>query len=426
NGLGVFLDVVYNHLGPEGNYLWDYAPYFTHKYQSPWGASLNFDGRYSDHVRDYFIQNAIYWMRDYHIDGFRLDATHALFDFSARPFLTELTANIQDWAESQNKRVYVIAESDKSDRTLHLPREANGVGLDGQWLDDLHHVLHCTLTGENDGYYADYADFSLLYKILREGFAYTGQFAPAWNRRHGTPSADIPTHHFIVASQNHDQVGNRMLGERLSALTDFDGLKIAAALALLSPYVPMLFMGEEYGETAPFLYFVSHGDTNLIEGVRKGRAEEFSAFKWKGTPPDPQADSTFLASKLKHDLYQKGKHAILYRLYGYLLGLRREHPVLTNPHRDSITIYGDTHTESRMVCIERHDNTQAFRIILNFHPTQAQPLAIPTSGVWHKICDSNAPEWCVDGQSGVVAPDTYQSETAYPPKSFVIYHQVRA
>ncbi len=425
-GLAVLLDVVYNHLGPEGNYLWDYAPYFTQTYQTPWGASLNFDGAESDHVRRYFIQNALYWLDDCHIDGLRLDATHALFDFSAIPFLTELVANVHDWADRNNRQIQLIAENDRSDRKLLLPHEANGVGIDAQWLDDLHHVLHHTLTGETQGYYADYANFDLMYKVLREGFAYSGQYSPFHRRKHGTSSVDIPKDRFVVCTQNHDQVGNRMLGERLTALTDFDGLKLATALVLLSPYVPLLFMGEEYGETAPFLYFISHGDAQLLEAVRKGRAEEFAYFKDKGVPPDPSIETTFQKSKLNHDLRNEGQHAILYKLYAYLLNLRHSHPALTNPHPHSLFVYGDANDYT--VCMERHDDTETMRIFLNFHHDQSHSISVPAQGTWQKVCDSNAPQWSLETNIKPLSPDILTQETAstfsIPKKSFVIYQKI--
>jgi maltooligosyltrehalose trehalohydrolase len=422
-GLAVWLDVVYNHLGPEGNYLRDFGPYFTDRYHTPWGDSLNLDGAHSDHVRRFFIENALYWLDVCHIDGLRLDATHALFDFSAVPFLTELAATVHDWAERDNRRVYLIAETDRSDRKLLLPREANGAGLDGQWLDDLHHALHYALTGETDGYYADYDDFGLMLKVLREGYAYSGGYSPVWQRRHGTSSSDIPADRFVVCAQNHDQVGNRMLGERLSQLTDFDGLKLAAALILCAPYVPLLFMGEEYGETAPFLYFVSHGDADLVEAVRQGRAEEFAAFEWRGTPPDPQAGETFQQSKLNHHLREGGQHAILYRLYGYLLKLRRERPALTNPRREDTSVYGDV--EARIICLERRAGDDALRICLNFNRESAQTLRVPAAGSWRKLCDSNAAEWRVDSAAGELAPDMLAgTSVTLSPGAFVIYLRV--
>lgn len=421
-GLAVYLDVVYNHLGPEGNYLWDYGPYFTTRYQTPWGAALNFDGHGSDEVRRFFIDNAIYWLDQFHIDGFRLDATHALYDFSAVPFLEALGTAVHDWAARHNRRVFLIAENDRSSRRLVLPTALGGMGMDGQWLDDLHHALHNALTGETDGYYADYGDFALLPKVLRERFAYSGQYSPYRRRRHGTPASDIPADRYIVAAQNHDQVGNRMLGERLSALTNFDGLKLSAALIACSPYVPLIFMGEEYGETAPFLFFTSHSDPELIAAVRAGRREEFADFDWRGEPPDPQAEETFLRCKLNHELRERGHHALLYRLYCHLLALRRERPALTNPDPQATAIHADLDT--RILCMERHAEGDALRIYLNFNLSEHAVLRLDTRSTWRKILDGHDHTWRADASTIATAPDVItpdQTEVRLPPCGFAIY-----
>lgn len=429
HGLAVMLDVVYNHLGPEGNYLWDYGPYFTSRYHSVWGDSINLDGPDSDPVRHFFIENAIYWLDQFHIDGLRLDATHALLDFTARPFVSQLAAAAQDWADRHNRRVHIIAENAHSDRRLTLSREANGLGLDGQWNDDLHHLLHVALTGENEGYYIDYQDFRLLPKVLLESFAYTGQYSPSWRRTHGTSARDIPADRFIVATQTHDQVGNRMMGERLTALTDFDGLKLAAALLLCSPYVPMLFMGEEYGEPAPFLYFVSHGDPDLVEAIRMGRKTEFETFNWKDEPPDPQSEETFERSKLNHDLRDSGHHAILLALYRDLMHLRRENPALTDPSREATRVF--TNEPERILCLERRDTGQAFRVFMNFDLNEAQTLHVPggSSSSWHKIRDSNDPAWCVGEASQPRPPEQFKAGESMiitlAPKAFAIYEEER-
>ena len=401
-GMAVFLDVVYNHLGPEGNYLWDYGYYFTDRYRSSWGDVLNFDGAYSDEVRRFFIENALYWLRDFHIDGFRLDATHALFDLNAVPFLEELTASIHEWADEHSRRVYVIAENDQSNRKTVLPRELGGVGLDAQWLDDLHHVVHHALTGESDGYYMDYASFDLLVKVFREGFAYSGQYSPHLNRRHGTPSADISPDHYVICVQNHDQVGNRMLGERLTQLTDLAGLKLAAGVLLTSPYVPLLFMGEEYGEPAPFLYFISHGDEQLVNAVREGRKAEFSYFKWQAEPPDPFARETFKRSTLNHDLRHEGHHAELYAYYAELLRLRREIPALTSLQR-TVTSSG------KIVCMDRGSDV---RVLMNFHMTEAQSITFEDGLRFNKIFDATDS-----------APQSLPQTLTLPPKGFVVYQK---
>ncbi|MFW5691603.1 MAG: malto-oligosyltrehalose trehalohydrolase, partial [Chloroflexota bacterium] len=424
HGLAVMLDVVYNHLGPEGNYLWDYGPYFTDRYRGGWGDAPNLDGPHSDHVRRFFIENACYWLREYHIDGLRLDAIHGYFDQSARPFVAELAAAAHDQAERLNRRAHIIAETHHTDRRLTLSPEANGLGLDGQWLDDLHHLLHVTLTGESDGYYADYQDFGLLPRMLRTRFAYTGQYSQVFQRRHGTSAADIPADRFIVATQNHDQVGNRMLGERLTQLTDFNGLKLAAGLLTLSPYVPMLFMGEEYGELAPFLYFVSHTDPDLVKAVQKGRAEEFAAFEWAGEPPDPQAQATFDRSKLDHTLRERGQHALLLNIYRDLLALRRQYPALTNPDPEGTHVYADA--RSRIICIERREDAEALRVFMNFASAEAQSLSVVGDRTtWVKLRDSSDPAWSLTAPVDVIAPDRFipgePLTVTLPPRSFVVY-----
>ena len=292
-GLAVVLDVVYNHPGPEGDYLGDFGPYFTQRYRTPWGAALNFDGAYSDEVRRFFIENALYWITECHIDALRLDAVHAILDHAARTFIEDLVTAVQERAEQLNRRVYLIAESSSNDARLITPRHAGGLGSDAQWCDDFHHSLHTLLTGELNGYYQDYGQVSHLAKAVREGFVYAGEYSSYRRRSHGTSSQGIPAHLVVVRAQNHDQVGNRMLGDSLGRLVGFESLELAAGVLLLSPFVPLIFMGEEYGEAAPFPYFISHTDSNLVEAVRQGRREEFDAFQQEGDPPDPQDEATF-------------------------------------------------------------------------------------------------------------------------------------
>ena len=424
-GLAVFLDVVYNHLGPEGNYLWDFGPYFTDRYRTPWGSSVNLDGPYCDHVRDFFIYNARYWLSHYRIDGLRLDATHALFDFSARPFIAELSERVHSWASRSNRRVLLIAENDQNDRRLTLPVDTFGLGMDGQWNDEFHHSLHTTLTKESSGYYADYQAPDVLHKVLREGFAYTGQHSPSRKRRHGTPVSDLTTERFIVSTQTHDQVGNRMLGERLAHLTSFEGLKLAACLLATSPYTPMLFMGEEYGEIAPFLYFISHSDEELIQAIRKGRTEEFEGFAWSGTPPDPQDESTFLRCKLNHNLKQKESHAILHRLYKNLLHLRKHTSALTNPNRSDLII--KTGEQTTMISMERHGQSEIVRILMNFDGEKEAHISFEaTNGPWQKVLDSRISTWCPkDDTPGSSLPETIQAQSrrtlSFSPYAFAIY-----
>ncbi len=334
NGIAVVMDVVYNHLGPEGNYSGMYGPYLTDRYQTPWGMAVNFDGAHSNGVRRFFIENALYWFGEFHIDALRLDAVHGIIDMSARHFLRELRDEVDDRIE---RRVYLIPESDLNDVRLIDPPKRGGYGHDALWLDDYHHAIHTLLTGERDGYYVDFGEASQMAKALNEGFIYSGQYSVFRKRNHGNSSAHMDSRRFVVFSQNHDQVGNRMNGDRLTASLTVEQLKQAAALVLLSPSIPLLFMGEEYGETAPFQYFVSHGDPGLIEAVRKGRKEEFSAFAWQGEPPDPQDEETFRRSIIDPELRHTGQHRELFEYYRELIRLRRSLKALNSPSRSEVS-----------------------------------------------------------------------------------------
>jgi maltooligosyltrehalose trehalohydrolase len=323
-GLAVALDVVYNHLGPEGNYLSAFGPYFTDRYRTPWGQAINFDGQDSDHVRRYFIENALYWLEDYHLDALRLDAVHGIFDFSARHFLAELKSNVAQLSLRLGRPLHLIAETDLNDsRLLHDP-EHGGYGLDAQWSDDFHHSVHALLTKEDRGYYSDFVGLAPLAATLNDGWYFSGQYSRFRQRHFGNSPCGLSASQFVVCTQNHDQVGNRACGERLTALVDFESLKLAAGINLLSPFVPLLFMGEEYGETAPFQYFTSHGDPQLVEAVRRGRREEFAEFGWEEEVPDPQDEQTYQRSHLDHLLKKTGKHQTLHRFYQHLVRIRRE------------------------------------------------------------------------------------------------------
>jgi maltooligosyltrehalose trehalohydrolase len=331
-GLAVILDVVYNHVGPEGNYLDAFGPYFTHKYRTPWGRALNFDDADSDEVRRWVVENALYWVTEYHVDGLRLDAVHGIVDVGARHLLQELTEAVHRQARALGREVVVIAESDLNDPRIVRAVVDHGLGLDAQWSDDFHHAVHALLTGEVSGYYADFGGVGPVAQALEEPFVYAGTYSPSRRRRHGASSAGLPRDRFVVAIQNHDQVGNRAAGERLAALLPPPRLRMAAALLLLSPYVPLLFMGEEYGELNPFQYFTSHDDTGLAEAVRTGRRREFAAFGWPGEVPDPQVEDTFVRSRLDRSRMERSPHAELLALYRDLLQLRQEEPMLRPAH----------------------------------------------------------------------------------------------
>jgi len=318
-GLAVCLDVVYNHLGPAGNYLGRFGPYFTERYRTPWGPAVNYDDAGSDEVRAFVVENAQMWVRDYHLDGLRLDAVHAIHDQSATHLLEELTAALPPTA-------FVIAESDLNDPRVVTPREQNGYGCTAQWSDDFHHALHAALTGERDGYYADFGGLDLVARALNNGYVYSGQHSAYRDRRHGRPLPPyVPATALLGYAQDHDQVGNRAFGERTSHLLSPGLLKVAAALVLTAPFVPMLFMGEEWGATTPWQYFTDHDDPGLAEAVRKGRRAEFRAFGWDDVP-DPQDLATFHRSKL--DWAEVGAHADLLDWHRALIALRRNEPGL--------------------------------------------------------------------------------------------------
>jgi maltooligosyltrehalose trehalohydrolase len=390
-GIAVVLDVVYNHLGPEGNYLWDYGPYFTDKYKTPWGEAVNFDDAYSNEVRNFYIENALYWIKYYHIDALRLDAVHGISDLSAKPFLQELADSVGQFSSGEKWNVYLIAESDLNDTRIIRKKEIGGYGLDAQWCDDFHHCIHTLLTGEQDGYYCDFGSMADLVKSLREGFVYSGEYSAFRKRNHGNSSKDIPAYQFVVFSQNHDQTGNRALGERLSQLVTFEALKLVAGTVLLSPYIPLIFMGEEYGEDTPFLYFVSHSDPALVEAVRKGRREEFRTFTWEKEPPDPQDDDTFRASKLQWEKRESVKHRILLDFYTHLIGLRKKIPPLMHLNKENLEVYA--FEKEKVLCMERWEKKDRVFCILNFN-TDDVKLRLPLpEGKWKKIVDSSDVNW---------------------------------
>ncbi|HXH08970.1 MAG TPA: malto-oligosyltrehalose trehalohydrolase [Alphaproteobacteria bacterium] len=390
-GLAVVLDVVYNHLGPEGNYLPDYGPYFTERYKTPWGAALNFDGPHSDEVRRFFIDNALFWVTEFHIDALRLDAVHAILDHSAFPFLEELGLALHARAERLNRRIYAIAESDLNDTRIVRPRDLGGFGLDAQWNDDFHHALRVVLTSEVGGYYQDFGELQQLAKAFREGYVYAGEYSQFRRRRHGNSSSAIPAQQFVVFAQNHDQVGNRMLGERLSQLVSFEGLKLAAAAVLLSPFIPLLFMGEEYGETAPFPYFISHLDAQLVEAVRRGRREEFASFAWQGEPPDPQVEATFESAKLQPQRRHEGHHRVLWEFYRELIQLRKTLPALSHLSKHDMAVYSSE--QEQILCVRRWNPEQVVVLILHFGRVQASVRVPIPIGRWDKRLDSAEERW---------------------------------
>ncbi|MEX1178875.1 MAG: malto-oligosyltrehalose trehalohydrolase [Nitriliruptor sp.] len=401
-GIGVILDVVYNHYGPEGNHLADFGPYLTDRYDTPWGQAVNVDGPGSDEVRRYAIENAVRWVRDFHIDGLRLDAIHAIVDTSAVHLLEELTSAVHAEAASLGRTVQVIAESELSDpRHVRRP-EIGGYGLDGQWLDDVHHALHVALTGERDGYFEDYAGLEDLARCLRDRFAYAGRYSPHRGRTVGRSARDVDHERFVACTQNHDQVGNRMLGERQTALLDPERRKVSAAALLLGPFTPLLFMGQEHAETAPFQYFVSHTEPDLVEAVRAGRRREFAYFADQGEAPDPQAVETFERSKVDWTLRERGEHARSLALHRTLLRWRRDLEALASPDAGEVepTLHGrHTLTFTRQVP-GRPETT----ILVVIH-TADDPVHVTELGHFELLLDTADPVYGGPGGTHVTVRD---------------------
>jgi maltooligosyltrehalose trehalohydrolase len=335
-GLAVFLDVVYNHLGPEGNYLSEFGPYFTDHYRTGWGQAFNYDGAGSDPVRDFVVDNVRMWLEEFHLDGLRLDAVHAVYDLGARHILRAVQETADEAGRRGDRAVHVVAESDLNDPRLLLPPEQGGYGLSAQWSDDFHHALHAFFTGERQGYYQDFGRLQDLPRVLQRPFLYAGDYSPFRDRRHGAPPGDLTGDRFVVAVQNHDQVGNRARGDRLTVLLpDPARQRLTAGLLLFAPYLPLLFMGEEYGEENPFPFFCSFNDPDLVRNVREGRRREFAAFAWQGEVPDPQAEETFRAARLSWSWPEGTARAGLRRLYADLLAARRTWPPLRDFTRRS-------------------------------------------------------------------------------------------
>lgn len=393
-GLAVVLDVVYNHLGPEGNVLGRFGPYLTDRYQTPWGAALNMDGRGSDEVRRFFIGNALEWFEWYHVDALRLDAIQAIVDCSAVPFLRELAQATEALADRLGRRLLLIAESDLGDPRVTAPPEVGGLGLHAQWVDDFHHSVHAALTGERSGYYQDFGRIEDVATALRQGHVYTGQYSLARDRRQGAAPDRLDGREVVVNVQNHDQVGNRAAGERLCHLVEFRGAKLAAGLLLLSPFVPLLFMGEEFGEDAPFLFFVSHSDHRLIEATRRGRAEEFAGLAWAGEPPDPQEEATFLRSKVDHGLAESGWHRRLRDLYRELLALRRSSGALEPAPQPDL----DVRVDGETILLHRRRDAEEALAVFNLG---SETLISPGYGGarWANALESEDERWGGGGTS---------------------------
>jgi maltooligosyltrehalose trehalohydrolase len=360
-GLAMILDVVYNHFGPSGNYLPRYGPYLTTRYETPWGSAVNLDGRGSDEVRRFFCDNAISWMRDYHIDGLRLDAVHAILDISPRHFLEQLAEETAELARRTQRRLVLIAEDDRNDPRIVTSADRGGFGLDAQWDEDFHHCLHTVLTGERSGYYADFGKLEQLAKTLRRAFAYDGQYSVYRDRRHGKSAAGLSGHNFVGCLQNHDQIGNRAKGERISHLISTARMRIGAAVVILGPLIPMLFQGEEWAASTPFQYFTDHQEADLAHAVSEGRKKEFAAFGWHPEDiPDPQEAATFQRSKLDWTETAREPHKSILDWYKQLIRLRTSTHQLRDGRFNEVDVDYDEH--QRWLVMSRGSITMAINL----------------------------------------------------------------
>ncbi len=394
-GLAVLLDVVYNHFGPSGNYLPRFGPYLTDRYATPWGSAVNFDGRGSDQVRALVCANAFTWMSDYHFDGLRLDAVHAIPDYSPTHLLEELAAQTEKLARQTGRRLVLIAEDDRNDPRVVTPITRGGFGINAVWNEDFHHALHAVLTGERTGYYGDYGSLAHLAKVLSRGFAYDGQFSVYRGRRQGRAASHLLSHQFVGCLQNHDQVGNRAIGDRISHLVSFDRLRVGVAMLLTSPFVPMLFAGEEWAASSPFQYFTDHQEPDLAHAVTEGRKREFAASGWAAENiPDPQDPATFERSKLDWSEIAREPHRDVLEWYRNLIRLRASAQALRSDKLDTIEVAFDE--DDRWFVMTRPPITVAFNL-------GSRPRLIPLSGESHTLLLASRNDVRIDG-SGLQLP----------------------
>jgi maltooligosyltrehalose trehalohydrolase len=387
-GIAVIVDVVYNHFGPEGSYGAAFGPLFTEKYRTPWGSAVNFDDAWSDGVRNYFLQHARMLLEDHHVDGLRLDAVHAIKDDSAHTFLQELKTLTVMIGQRTDRHKVLIAENDLNDPIFIDPPSRGGYNLDGQWIDEFHHALRAYLTGERQGYLEDFGDLAQLGKAFARTYVYDGVWSPHRKRTFGGQAVHNPFYQFVVFSQNHDQIGNRAEGDRLSSQLSLEQLKLVAATVLLSPYIPLLFMGEEYGEQNPFQYFVSFTDPQLIANIRTGRKREFAGFIKDGDIPDPESEDTFLRSNLSWD-HASDRAKTLLGWYRMLMAFRKTRPAMQSMTRGAFRVH---RCKDDVLCLERSMPPDKLYIFLNFSD---KPSIVPndTQGILFPLIDSAAPEW---------------------------------
>ncbi|MFZ2956683.1 MAG: malto-oligosyltrehalose trehalohydrolase [Candidatus Ozemobacteraceae bacterium] len=419
-GISVILDLVYNHLGPEGNYLGQFGPYFTEKYRTPWGLAINFDGPDSDEVRTFFFQNALYWFEQFHIDGLRLDAIHSIFDFGAKHFLKDLHERVRQFSEKTARNCFLIAESDLNDTRVIDPADRGGFALEAQWHDEFHHCLHTLLTGEKAGYYEDFGTLAQYGKCLSEGFVYSWEYSPHRKKHFGASAKHCHPRQFVVCIQNHDQVGNRMHGERISTLVSLEAQKLLAAQLLIAPFIPMLFMGEEYAESAPFLYFVSHQDENLVRAVREGRKKEFPIFRGKEEPPDPQNEETFRKSCLNWERQTSGESKLMLEWYKFLINWRKANPAVFEPGFSDFRSW--VVKEKPLLVLHRETATVAVFSVSSFSASEQDwemNVDFPP-GSWKKVLDSTEPRWTLPGALSRIS-DEGSGKITLPPYAFILW-----
>lgn len=419
-GIAVLVDAVYNHLGPEGNCLEKFGPYCTSKYSIPWGNAMNFDDAHSDEVRNYFIQNALMWFRDYHVDGLRLDAVDAYRDMRPEHFLQELNKEVKQLEKEAGRPLYLMGESDLNDSKYIVSVEKGGYGLDVHWADEFHHALHSLLTGEKSGYYADYGEVKDLKKAFETSFVHTGQYSNFRNKTFGTSTEAHPYTQFLVFAQNHDQIGNRLLADRLSTCISFEALKLMAGTVLISPSIPLLFMGEEFGEETPFQFFTSHSDEKLIKESYETRQRTFREAHVPVEAPHPQSESLFHGSKLNWSHIDNPNKNALREFYKQFIQLRKINAVFSDPDRN--TLKAEMEEEKGILKIERHHSTyqgEGLYAILNFGKEDTQ-FCLNAGGTWTLYLDSSDTQW---RGSGKVAPDLAHMGDFLPirKQSIVIY-----
>ncbi len=413
--IAVVLDVVYNHLGPEGNNFKEFGPYFTQKYKTPWGEAVNFDDEYCDAVRDFYIENALMWFRDFHVDALRLDAVHAIKDFSTKHILQEIKQAVNRLSAETGHKHHLIAELDLNDPRFINPIEKAGFGMDAQWIDEFHHALRVTAGEEKTGYYEDFDGVRHLEKAYRDAYVYDGLYSPNRKKTFGAKTGN-PGEQFVVFSQNHDQVGNRMLGERSSRLFSFEMQKLLAGAVFTAPFLPLLFMGEEYGEPNPFQYFISHTDADLVEKVRKGRKREFADFDTNGDIPDPADEATFMRSKLSWN-QTENSHQTLLQYYKKLIALRKKLPALHHLNRQHLEVSSDE--KSKTLMLHRwHEDNQVL-CLMNFSDQQ-QNIQLPHNHIhWTNILASADPEW--QGPAKTAQNADASKPVIIQPQSITVY-----